>query len=478
MSSRASCGGEFGFSELRNGNLPLWNPHIYLGIPFLGGFQSALLYPPNWLYLVAPVGPATNWLIAGHIFLSGVFMCLWTWRRGLHPVACLVAGALLMFCGPQFLRVQAGHLPVLLAMPWVPLLFLAIDEYFAARRLGWVLLGMGALAMEILAGHPQYFFYTILAAAIYSSLLMFHARERTPITIGLVGMVVGAFALTAAQLAPGLEAAGESIRSVSLPYKIASSFSLPPENLITLAVPGFFGDGLHVSYWGRWNMAESSVYVGACGLVLALYGAVYGERSLRRFSISMILILLLLALGNSTPLFQLLYDYAPNFDKLRSISRFAYLAAVFLCMLAGIGLDQLIRRPARRARLGRRRSRGRWGAGHCSRGDLLRHGRSDSGAVVDQVGAKDRGHARNLDCACALRGPGFDLSVRSIRRAQPGSRGVCFVRAGGAAGEIAPRLRASTAWPFWRCLRYSRSPGRRATPSSFQLRTTRKSTTF
>ena len=59
----------------------------------------------------------------------------------------------------------------------------------------------------------------------------------------------------------------------------------------------------------------------------------------------MVLILLLLALGGYTPLFKLLYQTVPGFDKFRCVSRFLYLAAPFWSMLAGIGLDRLINQP-------------------------------------------------------------------------------------------------------------------------------------
>lgn len=62
---------EFGFRELRAGNLALWNPHIYAGAPYFGGSQGALLYPLNVLFLVLPVVQAVNWTIAVHICLSG-----------------------------------------------------------------------------------------------------------------------------------------------------------------------------------------------------------------------------------------------------------------------------------------------------------------------------------------------------------------------------------------------------------------------
>jgi len=34
-----------------SGELPLWNPYQFAGYPFVGNGQSAIFYPPNWLYL-------------------------------------------------------------------------------------------------------------------------------------------------------------------------------------------------------------------------------------------------------------------------------------------------------------------------------------------------------------------------------------------------------------------------------------------
>jgi hypothetical protein len=67
---------EFGFGELRKGNLPLWNPHLFSGLPFLAGFKSALFYPPNLIFLVLPGTLAANALIALDVFLAGLFFFL------------------------------------------------------------------------------------------------------------------------------------------------------------------------------------------------------------------------------------------------------------------------------------------------------------------------------------------------------------------------------------------------------------------
>src|SRR5436305_3632771 len=95
----------FGFNELRHGHLALWNPHIFSGAPFFGGFQSALLYPPNVLFLMLPPAAAVNWSIALHVFLAGVFTLAWSFRRGLHPWACFLSAVTFMFCGAHFLHI-------------------------------------------------------------------------------------------------------------------------------------------------------------------------------------------------------------------------------------------------------------------------------------------------------------------------------------------------------------------------------------
>jgi len=139
--------------------------------------QSALLYPPNWLFLALPLTLATNWSIALSVWLLGAFMYLWAWRRGLHPFAAFVSAALLMFCAPYFLHVPAGHLNILCAIPWIPLLFLAIDEWLASRRLAWCLIGMLTVSMQILSGHPQYVYLTALAAGGYALLRLAERRD-------------------------------------------------------------------------------------------------------------------------------------------------------------------------------------------------------------------------------------------------------------------------------------------------------------
>jgi hypothetical protein len=169
---------EFGFGQLRQGNLPLWNPHIFGGTPYFAGFQAALLYPPNWLHLILPIGLAINWIVALHVFLAGYFTYLWCRGRAIGDGGSILAGVMFMFSGPYFLHIYAGHLPHICVMVWIPLMLLSLDKMADTRDWRWCLLGVGATALQILAGHPQYVYYTGIALSIYVALRLIAGRHR------------------------------------------------------------------------------------------------------------------------------------------------------------------------------------------------------------------------------------------------------------------------------------------------------------
>jgi len=336
-------GRDFEFREIQKGNFPLWNPHVFSGIPFFDGVISTALYLPNFIHLIVPLPQAINIGIALHVFLIGFFMYLWTAHRRLHPLACIVSSFLIMFSGTYFMHIYAGHLSNLCAMTWVPLILLAIDGLFDRPSAGWCLIGIFAVTMQITASQPQYLYYTAVTIGIYSSLCLIKTDHRGLFIAGLLTILFGSLLISAIQILPGIQSSKEGIRSLGISYSFATMFSFPPENLLTILSPLFFGDMTLQPYWGRCYLWEMSLFIGVTGIFLVLYGAIYCEKNSRRFSVTMAFILLILALGIHTPLFNLLYNYLPGFNKFRGTSKFIFQASLFLTILAGTGMDNLIR---------------------------------------------------------------------------------------------------------------------------------------
>jgi hypothetical protein len=337
---------EFAAENIRAGHFPLWNPYTYSGQPFLGDFQSSMLYPPNVIFLFLPLARAANLCVFLHLLILGWGMGRWAAQRGLDVRAATLCGFVAPLSGAVFPHVYAGHLASLCSMAWAPWIFLGLESSWRSPSLRPLLLAAAAVCLQILAGHVQYVFYTAIAAGLHALVYSVAdplARRRALPAVAVV--YLGAAALAAAQLLPGYAAGAESVRQGSLDYHFVSMFSFAPENLLTLVAPGFFGNLASGVYWGRCYLWEMSAFAGVAGLLLA--GVALGDRLRRRTVVCDLIIaalLFILALGGHTPLLHPLYDYVPGFDRFRTLAKFIFPATLFGVLILGAGADALIHR--------------------------------------------------------------------------------------------------------------------------------------
>jgi len=340
--------------SLSHGHLPLWNPYTYGGQPFLGGFESAVLYPPNLLFLCLPLTVALNFSVLLHLVILGWGMERWATQRGLGPWAAGLAGIIMPLSGAVFPHVYAGHLSNISTMAWAPWIFLGLEAWVEKADRRGLFLATVAICLQILAGHIQYFFFTAIAVGIQAlvvSIAVPAARWRA-LPTAAVCYLTGA-ALGGAQLLPGLAASTEGIRQQKLDYGFAAMFSFPPENFLTLVAPGFFGNLGAPVYWGRCYLWEMTIFIGTASLPLIAL-ACYDPRRRRQvwLDLTVIALLLLLASGDHTPLFGPLYNYAPGFGHFRSWSKFIFQATLFLVLVIAVGADFLLRTKKSIPRLG------------------------------------------------------------------------------------------------------------------------------
>jgi hypothetical protein len=340
----------FAAASLRAGHLPLWNPYTYSGEPFLGGFQSAVLYPLNLIFLCLPLARAINLSILLHLVILAWGMFRWGRQRGLQPAAAALGGVILVLSGVVYPHIYAGHLSNICTMAWAPWILGGLEGWWSGRRRAGLFEASAAICLQILAGHVQYVFLTGIAAGLHAlvgSVAEPGVRRRALPTVA--GCYGAAALLAAAQLFPGFAAVGESARQ-GQSFALASIFSFPFENLITVLAPGFFGDHLHNPYWGRWYIQEMSFFAGVAGMVLVMIGALDSPQRRRAWrDLAVCLLLVLLALGANTPLYRPLFEYVPGFGVIRGMSKFTFPAMIFLLLAAGAGADALLRRqPVRR----------------------------------------------------------------------------------------------------------------------------------
>src|SRR5207253_11065887 len=93
------------------GELPLWNPYSFAGMPFVHDVQVAAFYPLHFPLYFLPeerVGAAMSWLVVLHVMIAGWCMYAYARSRRLEGLAALVAAAGYMFGGKWLLHILAG----------------------------------------------------------------------------------------------------------------------------------------------------------------------------------------------------------------------------------------------------------------------------------------------------------------------------------------------------------------------------------
>ncbi len=342
----------FGAEVFRaTGQIPLWNPYLFGGLPFVAAMHGDVFYPTAWLRWVLPTDTAMNLGFAVHIVLAGVAM--YAFLRALRTSwgGALAGGLAYELTGIVASLVHPGHDGKLFVSALTPLVFLAILRGVRdGRTAAW-----GGLAITVglsLHGHPQLSYYLLVAAAAWGLWLLFAAPDRPaaarrlPLMAAGAGAVALGFGLYAIQALPFIEYIPFSPRGAGGPsggWEYATAFSLPPAELMSAVLPEF--NGIVDRYWGSNFFKLHTEYVGVIPVVLAILGA--GDRDRRPVVLALGgigLFFLLVALGGHTPFYRAWYEVMPLMQKVRAPGMAFFLVAFPVAALAGFGADRLLRR--------------------------------------------------------------------------------------------------------------------------------------
>lgn len=347
---------------IRAGRLPLWNPFLFMGAPFLANSQVGFFYPLNWpLWLLFPADRSVHLTIVLHLCLAALNAYLWG-RSSLRlgRLGAWAVGAVFSLSG--YLGTQAEHVNQLQGLAWLPLMLMLYDQLSDSRSRASsrrkAFFGVAALiGLVVLAGHTQTAFISLFGLAAYGigPALWFALRNRDWRTalrratfFGLT-VAVGT-GLAAVQIAPTWELAQRSVRARGLPLSERVSFSLSPLDVGRALLPRFAravppDDIEHVAY------------LGIAGLALAIVGLTVTvcrrreQRSTVPFhsqSVDVGLLVLtcvglFFALGLYNPLYLLFARYIPGFAHFRVPARWLALYVVGAAACAGRGVETIWR---------------------------------------------------------------------------------------------------------------------------------------
>jgi hypothetical protein len=229
----------------QTGEVPLWCPYSYGGMPLVHDVQVGAFYPfhlPLYLLPEESIGEALSWLVVIHVILAGWCMVAYARHHGLEGTALLVAAIGYMFAGKWLLHVLAGGHYILTPLAWLPLVLLLCERAIQHRSLPLTTLAGLVFALIVVSTHPQITLYAGLFVAFWTCPIADCRVQRaecgflqvarqsaicnpeSTISRGLMRwlalgswMALVAAGASAIQLLPALEATSQASRAVGIP---------------------------------------------------------------------------------------------------------------------------------------------------------------------------------------------------------------------------------------------------------------------
>jgi hypothetical protein len=371
----------------QTGEFPLWMPYIFGGMPSLASFLAA--GDRTWDFVATVIfsvpramGDATNndttrlvlWYI---IYGWGVYTL--ARQKGLEKMVGVFSAIGAVMSTFVIVWIMIGHSTKPVSMATLPWLLLALERLRERFTLANLFLLILPLVVLVSATHPQMMFYMGCALALYTVVelvtrLITRSGWMDVLKAGGGLAIAGIIALaTHADMfmatrhytpestrgsAPLVQSTrNNQDQSGGNDYEYATNWSFSPGEMYTFLVPSYYGFGnttIKTSrnappqraqlYWGQMPFTDAANYMGIAVLVFGLIGIwQYRKDPFVIFLTVLGAFSLLLSMGKNFPiLYDILFDYAPAFNKFRAPSMALCLLQFALPVLAGYGLTAVI----------------------------------------------------------------------------------------------------------------------------------------
>jgi len=335
---------------IKSGILPLWNPHLASGVPFLANLQSSIFYPLSLVYYVLPFQIGFKYFVVLHYFLAGLWMFLLMRYWGYDTYSCFTSAIVFMFGG--YMVSILDNVSFLTSAVWLPLAALLYDRFLKEKKLHYLMLTGVVIGLQILGGDASCYvlstFIFMFAYHLYYLISATHLslREKGRSLFSLPFSWLIGMCLAAVVLVPFAEFVFYSTRMEGFSYEEMTKWSYHPLELIQLIVPYVFGTTVPMSRWfGQWWL--DTFYLGVFTLLLVIFSFWRAGSRLPFFLICLVIFSLFMAFGKYNPLFSWC-RYIPGLNMIHYPVKYLFLASFSLSILAGMGFSTLFARHAKK----------------------------------------------------------------------------------------------------------------------------------
>ena len=339
-----------------------WEPLQDGGRTLEGGWNAIGLLLHRFLIMhFFPFPSSIAWLAVLSLLWGGIGTFCYCRAIGTGRWGALAAGLIYALCTENVSLINAGHIQKIEAISWAPWALYYLETSLQSGRFFHYAMTALMLAIQFFTMHWQIAFYTCLAVASY---WFFYVGERffaerggyvKPFGKDLLlasTILILFFSTVAMSFAPLLSWSKQSERGGGMTQEEGLSWSMPPEEILTYAIPGLVGfsrqeagdkpEGDQTYYWGRMHFTQTNDYLGLLPWFLLPLALIFKRDRYSRFFTFLMIATLLMALGKYTFIYRFMFDHLPGFSTFRVPKMILFLFAFAAAVLAGRGVDVLL----------------------------------------------------------------------------------------------------------------------------------------
>ncbi len=360
-----------------------WDTIINSGNTDEGGSLTwQLLFHRSLLFALIPPPASVAWFMIIQFFIGAVGIYCYCRAIGVSRLGSIFGMVIVAFATENVSLINAGHVMKIATITIAPWAFYLLERGFQTRRVIFFLSTAFVLAFQFFNVHWQIAFYTCLSVGVYGLLRVtgIYIQERgekhkTIVRVLGLNLVTLLFFLStvAISLVPlanwskgtnrGTES-GANQGKGGLNREEAMSWSLPPEEMVSFVIPGFFGfsrqeagenpGNIASYYWGRMHFTQTASYFGLLPWLLVPLPLLFRRDRYTWLAVTAVALGILFSMGKYTPFYNFLYDHFPGINRFRVPKMMMFIPVLGLGVLSALGLDLLREERVRQSEAFRR----------------------------------------------------------------------------------------------------------------------------
>lgn len=327
---------------LSNGEIPMWNPYVGLGTPYLGDIQQTLFTPANILYILFGSVLGFNIFHIIQLVFAGFSMFLLIRKLYGKTNVAIWIGIAYSLCA-MLGGVRIDHTTIMTTIAMYPIIIYFFESFRQTSHNKYLFYSSICMAIQFVSGFTQIVIYFNIVCFVYLLMILVEKKYSVKKNIALIlTWGITYVLLICIQLIPTLQLMISSRRD-QVPYDFFSVLSYDLRILLMMFIPDIFSNP-YVPYNDYASSGiDIEIYIGLALSIFILYAIRYHYKDKNiRMILGIMLATFIFGMAGNIPVVGKIIYRIPIIGSFRACARILSIFIFFEFVLVAYVLVKLL----------------------------------------------------------------------------------------------------------------------------------------